>query len=159
MNVSEALIEIRNKTNDRDEVGLSNEELLAYFNEAIQFISQYLAAANSPVLIQELSVSTAGMALPENFIKTAGVFPVRITGNTIQSVDDTATTIRCYIGFGRADMMDEVPLTNEALTRVAIRLATIYANNQQELDVTQDKALLAELQQSILAAVGATPGA
>ncbi|MBR1494258.1 MAG: hypothetical protein IJ601_04335 [Acidaminococcaceae bacterium] len=154
MIVSEALIEIRNKINDRDEVGLSNEELLAYFNEAIQFISQYLTAADSPILIQEITVSTAGIPLPENFIKTAGIYPVKITGNTIQSMDETATTIRCYIGFGRADMNEEVPLHNEALTRVAIRLATIYANNQQELDITQDEKLLAEFQSAILSAIG-----
>ena len=68
MNVSEALIEIRNKTNDRDEVGLDNEELLAYFNEAIQYISQYLAAANSPVLLQDMTISSATAQLPDNFI-------------------------------------------------------------------------------------------
>ena len=51
-------------------------------------------------------------------------------------------------------MNEEVPLNNEALIRVAIRLAAIYAQNQQELDITQDKGLLADFQNAIMAAVG-----
>lgn len=158
MNVSEALIEIRNKTNDRDEVGLSNEELLAYFNEAIQYISQYLAAANTPVLLQDITITTATATLPDNFIKLAGIFPVKITGNTIALLDTPPQTIRFYAGFGRVDMNEEVPLVNEALIRVAIRLAAIYVQNQQELDVTQDKGLLNDLQNAIIAAVGVAQG-
>ena len=153
MNVSEALIEIRNKINDRDVVGLVNEELLAYFNEAIQYISQYLAAANSPVLLQDMTISSATAQLPDNFIKLAGIFPVKITGNTVK-VLEPPQTIRFYAGFERADMNEEVPLNNEALIRVAIRLAAIYAQNQQELDITQDKGLLADFQNAIMAAVG-----
>ena len=156
MNVSEALIEIRNKTNDRDEVGLSNEELMAYFNEAIQFISQYLAGINSPVLLQDFTISTATATLPDNFIKLAGIFPVKITGNIVKPLGTTPTTIRIFAGFERADMNEEVPIKNEALIRVAIRLASIYAQNQHELDVTQDKGLLVDLQNAIAAAVGST---
>jgi len=156
VNVSEALIEIRNKTNDRDEVGLDNEELLAYFNEAIQYISQYLAAANCPVLLQDMTISSATATMPDNFIKLAGIFPVKITGNTVKLLETPPQTIRIYKGFDKAEMNGEVPLTNEALTRVAIRLAAIYVQNQQELDVTQDKGLLADMQNAIMAAVGST---
>ena len=155
MNVSEALIEIRNKINDRDEVGLANEEILAYFNEAIQYISQFLAAVNSPVLLQDLTISSAaGVTLPENYIKMAGIFPVKVTGRTAKPIGTPPITIRIFVGFGRADMNEDVPLANEALVRVAIRLAAVYANNQQELDITQDKALLSDLQNAILLAVG-----
>lgn len=155
MNVSEALIDIRHKINDRDEVGLSNEEILAYFNEAIQFIAQYLAGINSPILLQDMTISSAsGVTLPENFIKMAGIFPVKVTGRTAKPIGTPPVTIRMFVGFGRADMNEDVPIANEALIRVAIRLAAIYANNQQELDVTQDKVLLADLQNAIVAAVG-----
>jgi len=157
MNVSEALIEIRNKINDRDEVGLANEEILAYFNEAIQFISQFLVSVDSPLMLQDLTINAATGTLPANFIKMAGIFPVKITGRTVKLLDSPPITLRYFGGFDRADMNEDVPLKNEALVRVAIRLAAIYANNQQELDVTQDKALLADLQNAILAAVGAEP--
>ena len=57
----------------------------------------------------------------------------------------------------KAEMNGEVPLYNEALVRVAIRLAAVYVQNQQELDITQDKGLLADFQQAILAAIGGAP--
>ena len=157
MNVSEALIEIRNKTNDRDEVGLDNEELLAYFNEAIQFISQYLAAANSPVLIHESTITTATVALPDNFIKLAGIYPVKSTGQQMKLLDTPPQVIRYYANIAKAEMNGDIPLYNEALIRVAIRLAAVYVQNQQELDITQDKGLVADFQQAIIAAVGGAP--
>ena len=157
MNVSEALIEIRNKTNDRDEVGLDNEELLAYFNEAIQFISQYLAAANSPVLIHESTITTATVALPDNFNNLAGIYPVKSTGQQMKLLDTPPQVIRYYANIAKAEMNGDIPLYNEALIRVAIRLAAVYVQNQQELDITQDKGLVADFQQAIIAAVGGAP--
>ena len=154
MNVSSALSEIINKINDRDSVGLDDTELLAYLNEAIQFISQYLAAVNSPVLLQDVTISSATGTLPDNFIKLAGVYPVKITGYSIKLLETPPQTIRMFVGYGNAAASGDVPLTSEALIRVAIRLAAIYANNQQELDISQDKALLADLQNAIMAAVG-----
>lgn len=154
MNVSVALSEIRKRINDRDEVGLDTEEILSYFNEAIQYISQYLASVNSPVLLQDVTISNSTDTLPDNFIKLAGIFPVKITGHTIRVLGTPPVTVRMYVGIDKVGANDEVPLTNEALIRVAIRLAAIYANNQQELDITQDKALLADLQGAILSAVG-----
>jgi len=155
MNVSEALREIRNKTNDRDEVGMDDEELLAYFNEAVTFISNYLVSINSPIMIQEIEVSTEGTTLPADYIKPAGLYPVRITGNTIQSLEDGPVTMRCFVGYPKTPLDGEIVVRNEGLIRAAIRLASIYVSNQQELDVSQDKVLLAELQNAILAAVGA----
>lgn len=158
MNVSEALIDIRHKINDRDEVGLSNEELLAYFNEAVQYISQFLISVNSPVMLKDLTINAATGTLPVDYIKMAGIFPVKVTGRSVKLLDTPPVTLRYFGVFDRAEMNEDVPLKNEALIRVAIRLAAIYANNQQELDITQDKALLADLQNAILSAVGQQGG-
>lgn len=156
MNVSEALIAIRHKTNDRDEVGNSNEELLAYLNEAIQYISQYLIGANSPTMVQDAVVNESNSTeidLPPNFVKLCGTFPIRITGNKMQLLGELPIRFRYFASFPLVEMDGEMPFHHDELNQIAIRLACIYVSNQQELDVQQDQALLKEIQDSIAAAI------
>ena len=79
MLVEEAIYQVRCKTNDRDEVGLDDVEILNYINEAIQFINAYLVGANSPILIKELLITEPSIVLPKNFVKSCGTYPARIT--------------------------------------------------------------------------------
>ena len=156
MNVSEALIAIRHKTNDRDEVGNSNEELLAYLNEAIQYVSQYMIAAGSPMMVQEQTIAAGASTevdLPSNFVKFCGTFPARITGDTITLLEDPPITLRYFVSHPIVEMDGEMPFHHDELNQVAVRLACIYVNNQQELDVQQDQALLTAIQESIQAAI------
>ena len=82
MLVTQAIQEIRNKINDRDCVGLDDSELLSYLNEAIQQISSYLISVNSPTMIKELTIEDENeIELPQNFVKTAGNYPLKITAN------------------------------------------------------------------------------
>lgn len=155
MNVGEALIIVRQKINDYDEVGLSDEELLHYINEAAQYVSQYLASSNSPLMVKEQTLTAQTNVLPANFLKTCGTFPIKITGNVIELLDDPPLKIRYTAGVDRVSYVDDMPFQHEALNQFIVKLATIYALNQEELDVSQDKALLGELQASIASAIGA----
>ena len=156
MNVSEALIAIRHKTNDRDEVGNSNEELLAYLNEAIQYVSQYMIGANSPTMVQEMNIAenaSTEVDLPPNFVKFCGTFPARITGDKINLLEDPPMKLRYFVSYPIVEMDGEMPFHHDELNQIAVRLACIYVSNQQELDVQQDQALLKEIQDSIAAAI------
>ena len=46
-----------------------------------------------------------------------------------------------------------MPFSQLALNQVCIKLAAIYCQNQEAMDVSQDKALLSEINQAIVAAV------
>lgn len=156
MNVSEALIAIRHKTNDRDEVGNSNEELLAYLNEAIQYVSQYLIGVNSPTMVQEMAIGendSSEVDLPANFVKFCGTFPARITGDKIELLEAPPVKLRYFVSYPIVEMDGEMPFHHDELNQIAVRLACIYVNNQQELDVQQDQALLTAIQDSIMAAI------
>ena len=156
MNVSEALIAIRHKVNDRDEVGNSNEELLAYLNEAIQVVSQYMIAAGSPLLVEDMTIAQGAstqVALPANFVKFCGTFPAKITGKTIQLLEDPPMKLRYFVSYPIVEMDGDMPFHHDELNQIAVRLACIYVSNQQELDVQQDQALLTEIQNSIIAAM------
>ena len=156
MDVIRAVEEVRLKTNDRDGVGVDDQEILSYLNEAIQVVSQFMIGAGSPLLVQDMNIGEndgTEIDMPPNFIRFCGTFPVRITGKKFNLLEDPPMKLRYYVSYPIVEMDDEMPFHHDELNQIAVRLACIYVNNQQELDVQQDQALLAEIQNSILAAM------
>lgn len=155
MLVTKAIEEIQCKINDRDKVGLDDAEILSYLNEAIQFISSYLVGANSPIMVKETVIYDDTYTLPKNFVRAIGTYPAKITGNTLELFDYPPMKFRYFASLQNVGMDDEMPFTHEALEQVAIKLACIYANAQEQFDVTQDKSLLDEMTAAIASAIGA----
>ena len=153
MKVETALYEIRNKINDRDEIGLDDDEILSYLNEALQYISSYLVSANSPLMIKKLDIETETSALPDDFVRFVGLQPVKITGTEVEALDDIPIKARYFANVKQVGIADDMPFTQLALNQVAIKLASIYAQNQQGLNVQQDKALLDEINTAIAGAI------
>ena len=152
MKVETALYEIRNKINDRDEIGLDDDELLSYLNEALQYISSYLVSANSPLMIKKLDIEAETSTLPDDFVRFVGLQPVKITGKEVEALE-LPIKARYFANVKQVGIADNMPFTQLALNQVAIKLASIYAQNQQGLNVQQDKVLLDELNASIASAV------
>lgn len=153
MKVETAIFEIRNKINDRDEIGLDDEELLSYLNEALQYISAYLISANSPILVKTETINEGSFVLPDNFARFAGYFPVRVEGNTGELLDEPPVKVRYFVTADKVKATSTMPFTQLALNQVAIKLACIYAQNQQSLNIQQDKALLDEINGAIAGAI------
>lgn len=157
MLVDVAINQIRDKINDRDEVGLDDNEILSYLNEAIQYISSFLVGAGSPLLVNNLTLTEKATTMPKEFIRTAGSFPIKTTGHTIELLDDPPVTIRYFANVPRVEMDGDMPFTQLALNQICIKLAAIFCENQEELDVSQDNALLQGFNQAIATAISGQP--
>lgn len=153
MLVIDAIYDIRNKINDRDEIGMDDEELLSYLNEALQYISSYLVGANSPLMVKEVVISENKYQMPDDFIRFVGTLPIKTTGTEVTLLDEPPLKARYFASVSSVGINDDMPFKQVALNQVAIKLAGIYAQNQQGLNVQQDKALLDELNASIAAAI------
>ncbi len=156
MIVSEALLDIRNRTNDKDEVGMNDSELLSYLNDAIQYVSQHMIGADAPVMVQDLLVEdeeTTSIPLPKNFIRFCGTFPVKVTGNNITLLVTPPIKLRYFASYPTVKINDTMPFQHDQLNQIAVRLAVIYVNNQEELNVQQDQGILTEINNSIIAAL------
>ena len=64
MNVTAAIADIRNKIHDKDTIEMTTEELLICLNEAIQYVSSYLAGTNSPAVVADITLTAEETALP-----------------------------------------------------------------------------------------------
>ena len=157
MNVSEALTDIRRKIWDNDNVTMTNDALLKCLNEAIQYVASYLIRENSPLLVNDLTISTATVTLPDNFVKTAGLYPVKITGTTLKWLDYEAgktLKMRYFATCSEVAADGVMPFVHDALNQIIIKLAAIYALNQMEADISQDKALLDEINAALAQTIG-----
>ena len=157
MNVREAIIQIRHIINDKDELELEEEELLMYLNKAIQYVASYLIQANSPYMVQDMTISTETAMLPDNFIKTAGNFPIKMTGNSLKWLDyeeGKTLKLRFFATCGLVELEDEMPFHHDALNQQTIQAASIYAMNQIEADISQDKALMDEVNAALTQVIG-----
>ena len=157
MNVSEALDKIRTKIHDDDTIAMTDEELLTCLNEAIQYVASYLVGAKSPVMAHDMVIVAEETTLPQNFVKPAGVYPVKITGNTLKWLDYEAgqtMKLRYFSTPTPATAEGTMPFVHDALLQITIKLAAIYAGNELEAEISQDKALLDEVNALLAQAAG-----
>ncbi len=127
---------------------------LEYLNTAMQQTSSLLIAAQYPALVKEIVVQN-GDELPKNFMKSAGQYPLRLTNNKAEIIDDSQSVRFRY--WATPDMMtledERLPYSHDAINEVVVRGAIILAINEDEYDITQDMTLITALQQAIASAM------
>lgn len=164
MYVSEALQDLRFKIHDKDIIEMTDDELINCLNEAIQYVSAFLIGRNSAIMVKDMEISDEETTLPENFVKTAGIFPVKITGNKMrwleyeepeeESEEKPFIKVRYFATCPAITINDDMPFAHDALNQTTIKLAAIYCGNQLESDIGQDKALLDEINAALASTIG-----
>lgn len=148
MLVSEAITEIRNKINDEAADGdFTDGELISFLNEGIAYVSSYLITAGNPIATKKTTVSTNATALPDDFVKTAGYFPIKINGGTMDLLDSSKpVTVKYFANMPSVNLStDTLPFKNTIFNTALIRISVIYALNQMKFNVSQDQTLATDL--------------
>ena len=68
-------------------------------------------------------------------------------------LDEPPVKVKYFVTADKVKATSTMPFTQLALNQVAIKLASIYAQNQQSLNIQQDKALLDEINGAIAGAI------
>ena len=152
MTVREAIMRMRSSVHDVA-MEFSDEELLRFLNTGIADVAARCIAENSTDFLRTVQL-TDGDALPEGFVRTAGLFPIRVEEGRVCLPPDTATMQVRYFFLPRTvSLADErLPLRGEHLQELAVRAAVILVLNEHEFDVSQDVSLLGTLAQDAAAA-------
>ena len=158
MLVSKAIEIIRRRINDEYDTGYTDEDLINYINDAVKYLSSALISRNDPILVDEIDVgSSIPVDIPDNFVRTAGGFPVmRKRGKFYITDGSPVVTVKYfYIPHDITSVTESLPFTEEMYHMVIINLACVYALNRHEFDVQQDEALRGQLEQLLTQALGA----
>ena len=133
----------------------SRAECIDFLNTAIHEVSGLLIAARSPMMVREILIHD-GESVPAHYVASAGQYPMRITGQTVQFVDPSMDEIRFRYFATMPPITDEegdLPFPHGALNDYVLKVATLYALNRNEYDLTQDKALADEFRAILTGAV------
>ncbi len=154
MKTSKAIDEIKEAGHDiSDEY--SRAECIGFLNTAIHEVSGLLIAARSPMMVREILLHD-GESVPTHYVVSAGQYPIRITGQMVQFVDPSMDEIR-FRYFATMPPLEgetgDLPFAHEALNDYVLKVATLYALNRNEYDLTQDKALADEFRSILTGAV------
>lgn len=158
MKVLNAIDMLRKRVNDEYESGYSDDVLLGYLNDALGYLGSALISVLNPSMIKEIVIDESENPaelttnlIPKNFVKTAGNYPIRITGSTFEIMDGSKQIrIRYFATFDNVTNEDDFPFKNALYDTVVIKLACIYALNQHEFDTAQDQVLAEKLNAVIL---------
>ena len=155
MLVSTVIDRIKRGTHDAvDEY--SEKTCIEYINNAIQQVGSLLAGVNYPPLAQSVELED-GDTLPHNFMRACGQYPMRITNNKVEFIDDDIFTIR-FRYFATPELVktvnDRLPFEHDAINEVVVSAAIILALNNNEFDISQDNNLMNALQQAIAGGMG-----
>lgn len=133
----------------------TREECIGFLNTAVHAVSGLLIAARSPMMVQEILIHD-NESVPTHYVASAGQYPMRITGQTIRFADPEMTEMRFRYFATMPPLEDEkgdLPFAHEALNDYVLKVASMYALNRNEYDLTQDKALADELRAILTGAV------
>jgi hypothetical protein len=150
MLVSKAIERVRAAMHDVTEE-YDDEECLLALNTAAHEIAALLIAGRAPILAKEEEFVN-GAQLPEGFFKTAGTYPVKITGDTMTFLDDKESMVIRYFAMPAEMTLDDdscLPFRHSLLNSLVLKVAEKMLLNENEFDITQDTAIQQEIMQAI----------
>lgn len=158
MKVSTAIARIKAAGHDiSDEY--TNERCLEFINTALQQTSSLLIAAKYPTLVLETTLHN-GDTVPQNYMQAAGYYPLRMTNNKVELIDEEDTDGVRFRYWATPEALTEtdtdLPYPHDAINEVIVKAATIIALNENEYDVTTDNSILSALQEAIASAMSVT---
>lgn len=150
MKVEDAVARLKTATHDiSDEY--TTEECIGFLNTAVQQVCYQLIAGGSPQMLKQVTVHNLEY-LPVDFVRPAGTYPIKLTGQLIEFLDEDMEDLKVRY-FATKEPMDntteDMPFVHEEINDIAVKVATLIALNQNEYDVSQDKAIIDELRQAI----------
>ena len=145
MLVSAFLTLLRTRIRDEYKAEYQDSELISYLNDALAYWDSTRVVAGDCLRVKALTVNP-NVTVPTNFAKWAGTFPVYILNGTVYSTDGGSVTCKYYsYSDSFASLNDNINLSNPEIT-VLLQLATIYALNRNQFDVSTDTSLAKALQ-------------
>ena len=145
MLVSAFLTLLRTRIRDEYKAEYQDPELIGYLNDALAYWDSTRVVAGDCLRVKSLTVNP-NIAVPANFAKWAGTFPVYILNGTVYSISGSSVACKYYsYSDSFTALTDTINLPNPEIT-VLLQLATIYALNRNQFDVSTDTSLAKALQ-------------
>jgi len=146
MLVSEALTKIRDRISDQDAFGYTDSEIINYINDAIAVLWLHLISLGKNEVIKRVTSNITPFTKPSDFYQIIGNPTIIENGDNLENYGKLPIEF-CYYAKPStiATTTDTLPFNNYAYHSAIIQVASMYALNRNEFDISQDKVILDEL--------------
>lgn len=132
---------LRDRLSDSLESGYEDKELIAYINDAINFIWHVLIDHNYYEVIGDTTFNTSGQRIPPDWYKPTNQAPIIVKGDKAEVYGKLPYKVRYYKKpkFVESET-DLIPFENEAFANIISQLVVVLAmaNHGFNMDVEQD---------------------
>ena len=138
MTVKELLSQaaVQERLSDSLETGYNTEELVAYLNDAINFIWHVLVTHKYYEVIGDITLTERETELPDDFYKFTNEAPCIVRADTIECYGDLPETLRYYKKAPEIkNKSSNIPLNNWGLLNLATQIMIILAMSNHGFDM------------------------
>lgn len=132
---------LRDRLSDNLQSGYEDKELIAYVNDAINFIWHVLIDHGYYEVIGDVTFTQANDTTPNDWYRVTNQAPLIVRDNSVEVYGKVPLKVRYYKKpkFVNADT-DQIPFSNEAFGDIIAQLVIILAmsNHGFNMDVEQD---------------------
>lgn len=158
MLVKDVIQDIRNRINDKEAVGdFDDDDIVSYINQSINYIGLYFVTAGNPIAIKFMEVGD-GDNVPDDYIKTCGVYPIQVTGKEVRFLDGSKGKKKMRYFFKPANITgaesEEMPYEDALTNNIIVNITVLSLLNQQRLNISQDQTLSTSLMDMVNSAFG-----
>lgn len=153
MLVSEMLTKtkLRERISDTLSVSFTDAEIISYINDGINMVWNQLADRGYYELVKDKTFTSDTEPLPADFMRFEAKYPILLKSDGTASTYGTTPIETRYLRkptFVTA-VTDALPFTNDSLNLLIGQIATMFALNRNEYDVTFEKQIIDEIRKSI----------
>ena len=132
---------LRDRLSDNLQSGYEDQELIAYVNDAINFIWHVLIDRGYHEVIGDITFTKKNDTVPSDWYKVTNQAPLIVRGNDVEVYGNVPLKVRYYKKpkFVTSDQ-DQIPFSNDAFGNIIAQFVIILAmsNHGFNMDVEQD---------------------
>lgn len=130
---------VKERLSDSLDSGYTTEEMIAYLNDALDFVWHVLLRNGYYECIGDLTLTQEETPLPDDYYKSTNQAPVYVKGNKLVCYGALPYTYRYYkeMRFVKTEN-DELPLTNDGLLDIVTQILIIMAMSNHGFDMQME---------------------
>ena len=130
---------VKERLSDSLDSGYTTEEMIAYLNDALDFVWHVLIKNGYYECVGDLTLTAKETNLPHDFYKATNQAPVYVKGNKLVCYGVLPYTLRYYkeIQFMKTEN-DILPLNNDGLLNIVTQILIILAMSNHGFDMQME---------------------
>lgn len=126
------------------------DRCIEWLNNSTQQVASLLISTKWAYITKTIDLHE-GDTLPQNYLKAAGTYPIRVTDGVVELLDDVESVrFRYFASPANVEKTsDEMPYNHDAINEIIVRGAILLALNENKANIAQDSQLMQALQQAV----------